>query len=78
MLRRFLDSLVRPTQQRDAPVDAPSNAVARKLVRDPVCGMHIAESLALMEHSGGENVYFCSEQCRNKFIGEPKKFAANA
>jgi YHS domain-containing protein len=48
------------------------------LVRDPVCGMHLAENLALVERSGGHTVYFCSEECRNRFLGEPKKFAANA
>ena len=48
------------------------------LVRDPVCGMHLAEGLALAERNAGEPVFFCSEECRNKFMGEPKKYAANA
>ena len=78
LLRRFLGSVLSPGSRSSEPIDVPSNAVSRKLVRDPVCGMHIAENLALMEHSGGASVYFCSEGCRNKFLGEPKKFAANA
>jgi len=80
LLRRLVNSMgagaVGPN--RDEPLDVPSNAVARKLVRDPVCGMHLAENLALVERSGGQPVYFCSEECRNRFLGEPKKFAANA
>lgn len=78
MLRRFLGSVVSPANQRNEPLDVPSSAAARKLVRDPVCGMHVAENLALVERNGGDNVYFCSAECRNKFLGEPRKFAANA
>ena len=34
---------------------------------------------AQVERSGGgEPVFFCSEECRNKFMDEPRKFAANA
>jgi|SRR5215471_8335309 len=62
---------------RNEPLEVENDAVSRKLVRDPVCGMHIAEGLALVERNGGQLVYFCSEECRDKFIGEPKKFAAN-
>jgi len=63
----------------EQPIDVPSDAVSRKLVRDPVCGMHLAEGLAIAERSsGGEPIFFCSEECRNKFVDEPKKFAANA
>jgi len=61
------------------PIDVPSDAVSRKLVRDPVCGMHLTEGLAIAERSSaGEPVFFCSEECRNKFMDEPRKFAANA
>ncbi len=78
LLRRLLTSVGVADANRSAPIDVPNNVVARKLLRDPVCGMHVAENLALMERSGGQNVYFCSEDCRNKFLGEPKKFVANA
>ena len=62
---------------RNEPLEVQNDAVSRKLVRDPVCGMHIAEGLALVERNGGQLFFFCSEECRNKFMGEPKKFAAN-
>jgi YHS domain-containing protein len=78
LLRRLLGSVMTPPNRRDEPLDVPANTVARKLVRDPVCGMHIVENLALMERNGGQNVFFCSEECRSKFLGEPKKFVANA
>lgn len=37
------------------------------MVRDPVCGVHIPESRALVEVRAGERIYFCSETCRASF-----------
>ena len=79
LLRRLVNRMGAGATGRQEPIDVPSDAVSRKLVRDPVCGMHLAEGLAIAERSsGGEPVYFCSEECRNKFMDAPKKFAANA
>jgi uncharacterized protein len=78
LLRRLVNSMAVPTTKRNESMDVPSDAVTRKLVRDPVCGMHLAEGLAVTERQGGEVLYFCSEECREKFVGAPKKFAANA
>jgi YHS domain-containing protein len=79
LLRRIVNSMGGAASDRQQPINAPSDAVSRKLVRDPVCGMHLTEGLAIVERSGGgEPVFFCSEECRNKFMDEPRKFAANA
>jgi YHS domain-containing protein len=78
LLRKLVNSMGSAATGRQQPIDVPSNAVSRKLVRDPVCGMHLAEGLAIAEQSGGEPVFFCSEECRNKFMDTPRKFAANA
>ena len=48
------------------------------LEKDPVCGMHIAEELALPASANGELQYFCSEQCRSKFQGSVLRRVANA
>jgi YHS domain-containing protein len=55
-------------------VDVPNNS--RRLVHDPVCGMHLAEVLAIPLRENGELIYFCSAECRNKFLGADKKTAA--
>jgi uncharacterized protein len=78
LLRKLVKSMAVPATKNGGPVDVPSDAVTRRLVRDPVCGMHLAEGLAVTQRQGGEVVYFCSEECREKFVGTPKKFAANA
>jgi len=58
--------------------DAPNDAVGKKLVRDPVCGIHVSEALALQLHQGSETVYFCSPECRKQYLDSEKQFAANA
>jgi YHS domain-containing protein len=78
LLRRLVNRMGNAGTDRQQPIDVPSDAISRKLVRDPVCGMHLAEGLAIVERSGAEPVFFCSEECRNKFMDEPRKFAANA
>lgn len=51
---------------------------ARQLVRDPVCGMHLAETLAIPFRDHGELVHFCSAECRDKYANENLRRAANA
>ena len=41
--------------------------VVVSLVRDPVCGTHIAPSAAVTLAAGGRTHYFCSEACRDRF-----------
>ena len=38
-----------------------------KLVRDPVCGVFVTPSTALVARAGGETAYFCSEKCRKQW-----------
>ncbi len=54
--------------------------VSRRLVRDPICGAHVAEVLATPLRQNGELIHFCSTQCRDKYLlanpeAEQKKIA---
>lgn len=42
----------------------PSDRGAVKLQRDPVCGVYVSPSTALVARASGETFYFCSEKCR--------------
>ncbi|MCX5860848.1 MAG: YHS domain-containing protein [Desulfomonile sp.] len=42
------------------------------MVRDPVCGVYIPYQGALSLVRNGENVYFCSEECRREFVNDPR------
>ncbi len=57
-------------QRRPAPIQD-------ELVRDPVCGVYCPKRDALMLRTGGETHYFCSEECRRRFLQEnsPEKGA---
>jgi YHS domain-containing protein len=56
---------------------APQQLVARQLLRDPVCGMHMPENLAIPYRDRGELKYFCSAECRDKYASETLRRAAN-
>jgi YHS domain-containing protein len=60
------------------PAGAEAGVAGRRLVRDPVCGLHVAEAMAIPLNESGEVVHFCSTACRDRYIASTKKFAANA
>jgi len=39
--------------------------------------MHVAEVLAIPLREGEEVVHFCSTACRDRYLAEAKKLAAN-
>jgi Cu+-exporting ATPase len=41
------------------------------VIKDPVCGMTVDPKTALHQVRDGETFYFCSEQCREKFLSTP-------
>jgi len=46
-------------------------------VRDPVCGMHLDETLSIPFREEGELLHFCSPACRDLYAVNARKFAAN-
>ena len=44
---------------------------SKTTTKDPICGMTVDESIALHAEHDGETFYFCSEQCRQKFLSKP-------
>jgi YHS domain-containing protein len=78
ILRRIVGKMASGDRQRKPYADVPSDAVNQKLVRDPVCGMHVAEGLALPLDQGKEVLHFCSAACRDKYLSETRKISASA
>lgn len=73
----FQDASVPPPQSAEVHDGTEMPGTARRLVRDPVCGMHVDETLSIPLREDGELVHFCSIACRDAYAGETKKFAAN-
>jgi YHS domain-containing protein len=57
-----------------ASIDSPQ--AARRLVRDPICGMHVDETLSIPFRDEGGLLHFCSNACRDKYAESVQKFAA--
>jgi len=74
LLRRVLNSYAR---RESAPDSGQPAASSRRLVRDPICGVHIAEERAIPLRVRGEIVHFCSVTCRDQYVASEEKFAAN-
>jgi len=77
LLRRFFGWMLRGVggTSPNRPVqDTPAN---RRLVRDPLCGMHVAEELARPVRAGNEMIHLCSLECRDRYLSETQKLAVN-
>ena len=61
-----------------APPPEQTSAASRRLVRDPVCGVHVDETLSIPLREGGELLHFCSPACRDAYAVNVRKLAANA
>jgi YHS domain-containing protein len=82
LLRRIVGGMLRNEsapgpQTADASSGIPAPAAARRLVRDPACGMHVDETLSIPLREGGELLHFCSLACRDAYALNTRKFAAN-
>lgn len=40
-----------------------------EMVHDPVCGMYVSKQNAYRKSINGQEYFFCSESCRDKFNG---------
>ena len=63
------------THDHHAPAHAgdPPAAQADKHL-DPVCGMTVSSTTAHHAQHAGQEVYFCSARCREKFIADPARY----
>jgi YHS domain-containing protein len=39
-----------------------------ELKKDPACGTYIAAATSIQQTVGGEMFYFCSKECRDKYV----------
>jgi uncharacterized protein len=71
LIRRLLGSLLggpKKAGEPEKPQDGPNN-----MVKDPVCGMYMDSRLAVRIDKHKEAFYFCSEDCKNKYLGKSRK-----
>ena len=72
LVRRLLSSLFggapRPTIPNPA---SAGKAPGSDTVKDPVCGMYMDPRLAIRLEFKNGSFYFCSDECRQKFLAKP-------
>jgi uncharacterized protein len=56
----FGDFRRRPPRASDKP--------SSNMVKDPICGMYMDSRLAIRLENSKEAHYFCSEECKNKYL----------
>jgi len=59
------------------PQRAPDGADAAPL-KDPVCGMNVTDASPHKAEHAGRPYWFCSANCRTKFLADPMRYAAPA
>jgi len=77
LLKRFFSWFLGDTVQKQTERPEPEVPRNKRLVRDPMCGMHVAENLAIAVRTGSEVIHFCSPECRDKYLASSQKMAAN-
>jgi uncharacterized protein len=65
LLRSFFRSLTHGSEPR-TPHDTLSGRTV--MVKDPMCGMYMDPRLAVRMQHNKEEFYFCSDECRQKFL----------
>lgn len=43
---------------------------SKTVTKDPICGMTVDAATAIHAERDGETFYFCSDQCRQKFLSK--------
>jgi YHS domain-containing protein len=82
LLRRIIGGMLHSQnasrlESRESFEGIPAPTAARRFVRDPVCGMHVDETLSIPFREGSELLHFCSPACRDEYAVNVRKIAAN-
>lgn len=68
MLMRMFGIPARAQKLREVKQDRETIRLAGELKKDPVCGTYTTADTAVQKKVRGETFYFCSTQCRDKFV----------
>jgi len=67
ILRRFFGGFRRSAPPGGSSPPRPVVRTGGTLYKDPICGTYVSSDSAIAQNVGGETVYFCSTECRDKY-----------
>lgn len=71
LIRSFLGKVLKPASRatRSGSRGRPKarRTISGQMIKDPHCGMYVAEDLAVTLRLEGQTFHFCSEECRDTF-----------
>ena len=70
-VQRLLGWMFGNVKRRPAARGQSAKSKSAKMVKDPVCGMYLDPRLALALERKEDTRYFCSEECRRKYLANP-------
>ncbi len=70
---RALKSWVLNSSQQRTMQGNAAGEINDDMVKDPYCGMYFAKRDGVLLRHQGEDIYFCSEACRDKYSSEPRQ-----
>ena len=71
IILKGFSELVSPNQQPRSAAGGPASPktpLTGELKKDPVCGTYTAAATSIKQTFGKETLYFCSPQCRDKYV----------
>lgn len=70
IILKGFSELISPSQQNRAAARPPGGEIPLSgvLKKDPVCGTYTAAATSIKQTFGKETLYFCSPQCRDKYV----------
>jgi len=69
LLLRLLRSLFASSSDRGSQIKTGNKRIAAdEMVRDPHCGVYVAKKEAYPLRAGNKVIYFCSEECCEKYL----------
>jgi YHS domain-containing protein len=69
VIRRMMNFFLGASKRNQAKDQ--STGDSKHMVKDPVCGMYMDCRLAVRLDRKSEEFYFCSEECKQKYLNDP-------
>ena len=79
ILYRLVKSLLLPSPQVPGKFSTRSNeTITNEMVMDPYCHIYIPKREAITAKIAGKTVYFCSKECKRKYLEEKRHQRLNS